>query len=142
MSSTTDDRARRQAELYAESIAATMAAIRRADETGEPQLVEDYDEPQTADELREHAQGDTLDVTISGSWTPGETPKASEFSILLATGGPATRITGELNDDCAEPINAHLEYQDWGTLWTCYGSETPEQADALLDFARLFYFGD
>jgi len=80
-----------------------------------------------------------LSVLMRDGWhAPGEKPADSEYEILLCTGGPAVRITGDL---CSfgEPETATLECQDWGTPWT----RAREQDElALLDFARLFYFGE
>jgi len=85
-----------------------------------------------------------LDVEVNYGWhapggmypTTGEFPTPERFRILLCTGGPAVRITGELNG-YGEPETARLEYQDWGTPWTVY---TDYDYD-LLSFADQFYFG-
>ena len=63
--------------------------------------------------------------------------KPFEFCILLSTGGPASRIRGEL--DNGEPCRAWLEVQDWGTPWTQYFDI---EQDTLLAYARCFYFGE
>jgi len=85
--------------------------------------------------LYERMQEMPLSVLMRGGWhAPGEKPADSEYEILLCTGGPAVRITGDL---CSygEPNTATLECQDWGTPWT----RAREQDElALLDFARLF----
>jgi hypothetical protein len=75
--------------------------------------------------------------------------EAEEFNILLATGGPAVRIVGEL--DQGEPSRAWLEVQDWFTPWTEYVGTTSKSdpgmlenqasQDVLLTYARQFYFG-
>jgi hypothetical protein len=57
---------------------------------------------------------------------------------LLSWGGPASRITGWLDD--AVPTTAALEYQDWFTPWQQYPT-TLEDEETLLDYARCFYFG-
>ena len=69
---------------------------------------------------------------------PGAELKADQYEILLlTTGGPAVRIFGRLNE-YGEPETAELQGQDWFTPWQrTHGQD----ADALLDFARLFYFG-
>ncbi len=54
------------------------------------------------------------------------------------TGGPATRIIGELNEH-GEPTRARLQVQDWGTPWTDYRGGDQE---TLLTYARCFYFGE
>jgi hypothetical protein len=89
------------------------------------------------DEARERIQEDPLSIEVRSDWTtPGEPLEASEFCILLCTGGPAARIVGDL-DDSGEPYRARLEYQDWGTPWTEY---FPASQDTLLTYARCFCF--
>ncbi len=58
------------------------------------------------------------------------------YEITLAGGGPAARITGEL-DEHGEPYTATLEYQDWGTPWTEY---RPASQETLLRYAQRHYF--
>jgi hypothetical protein len=83
---------------------------------------------------------DPLSVEVRSDWTtPGEEMTAGQFQILLSTGGPATRIMGEL-DEHGEPYRAWLEVQDWFKPWTEYhvygGMET------LLTYARCFTYGN
>jgi hypothetical protein len=82
---------------------------------------------------------DPLSIEVRGDWRAvGEAEDAGEgeFCILLGTGGPATRIRGELSG--GEPARAWIEAQDWGTPWTHYfGADQ----DTLLTYARQFYFG-
>ena len=81
-----------------------------------------------------------LEVTVRSGWQrPGEAMEPEEYQILLCTGGPAVRITGAL-DRWGEPATAALEYADWGTPWTDYPAND-EEAQALLEFARQFYYG-
>ena len=61
-----------------------------------------------------------------------------QYEILLSTGGPATRLIGDL-DEYNEPESVSLQYQDWGTPWTDYPL-TSAQEEALLDYARTHYF--
>lgn len=91
-----------------------------------------------ADRAREQAEESALSVELSGTWTPGSTPEADGYEILLSTGGPALRIVGKLGG-FSEPASASLEYQDWGTPWTelCSADEND-----LLAFASVFYFGE
>jgi gas vesicle protein len=95
-------------------------------------------ECENEEEAREHIQEDPLEIQVRSSWeNAGEDLKASEFMILLCTGGPAVRIVGELSEH-GEPERAWLEYQDWGTPWTrFYGAES----DTLVEYASNFYFG-
>ena len=84
-------------------------------------------------------QEDALEVSIREDWhAPGETSPDKEYLILLCTGGPAVRITGNLNQ-YKEPENARLEYQGWGTAWAEYRGADEE---VLLEYARQFYFGE
>lgn len=90
------------------------------------------------DEARQVIQEDPLEVQVRSDWTnPGETLEASEFMILLCTGGPAVRIVGELNR--GQPCRAWLEYQDWGTGWTQYFGA---RSDTLCEYASNFFFGE
>ena len=93
-------------------------------------------------ENREQAQQrieeDALSVSVRSDWVcPGEDMAPCEFNILLATGGPAVRIVGDL-DDNNEPCSARLEVQDWFKPWTEY---VPADSDTLLAYCRCFYFG-
>lgn len=82
---------------------------------------------------------DPLSIEVRSDWvSPGEEMTAGEFLILLSTGGPATRIIGEL-DEHGEPCRARLEAQDWFTPWTEYITTGPDH-DALLIYARCFCF--
>jgi len=91
------------------------------------------------DEARQLIEEDALEVQVRSGWvTPGEEMVPEEFTILLCTGGPAARIRGEL-DQYGQPSRAWIEYQDWGTPWMQYiGADQ----DVLLDYARVFYFGE
>lgn len=91
------------------------------------------------DEARERIQEDALCIEVRSGWTPlGDTLTADEFMILLSTGGPATRIVGEL-DEYGEPRRAWLEAQDWFQPWTRYSNA---DQDVLLAYAQCFYFGE
>jgi hypothetical protein len=60
-------------------------------------------ECESQDEARERIEEDPLSVEVRSDWTtPGEEMTPAEFCILLGTGGPATRIVGEL-DEHGEP---------------------------------------
>ena len=83
-------------------------------------------------------QEDPLSVQVRSGWVdPGTPMEAEEFEILLATGGPAVRIRGEL-DEHGEPCTARMEWQDWGTPWTPWNGA--DEA-VLLRYASNFYFG-
>lgn len=104
-------------------------------------LVEAAGEYKSTDEAREAIQNDALDVQVRSDWhNPGDADtSASEFMILLCTGGPAVRIMGEL-DEHMQPCRAWIEYQDWGTPWT-HASGIIEQS-TLLEYCQQFYFGE
>jgi hypothetical protein len=91
------------------------------------------------EEAQTRIQEDALLIEVRSGWCAlGDTLEAGEFSILIATGGPAVWIRGEL-DDNREPSRAWLEVQDWGTPWTRYYDALQE---VLLAYARCFCFGE
>lgn len=124
----------------AEDIAA-LEALTQWDEENAEELAELEDaagDCTDEDAARDNIQEDPLEVAVRSDWTtPGETLEASEFMILLCTGGPAVRIVGELNQ--GEPCRAWLEYQDWGTPWTQYFGAS---SATLCQYASHFYFGE
>jgi len=95
---------------------------------------------ESREDAEQRIQEDALSVQVRGDWySPGdETSSPTEFELLLATGGPAVRIRGELDEHC-EPARAWLEVQDWGTPWTRYFDASQ---DTLLAYVRCFYFGE
>lgn len=120
-----------------------MWAAANPDEASElAELEEAAGECATREEAETRIQEDALSVEVRSGWEDpltffaGEAPPA-EFNILLATGGPAVRIMGELSN--GEPERAWLEVQDWGTPWTRYYDI---EQDTLLAYARCFYFGE
>lgn len=97
------------------------------------------DECRSAEEARTRIEEDALSVQVRSGWvSPGEKMDPKEFEILLSTGGPATRIIGEL-DDSNEPFRARLEAQDWFLPWTEYRGAREE---TLLAYAQCFCFGE
>jgi len=112
-------------------------------------ILELYQEVQaegTTDERIEEIQQQVRDWPLSvdvrsTSWVSvGAEMEADEFQILLGTGGPAMRITGDI-DEYREAGNPLMQVQDWfkpGT--TC--DTTDEQDEALCWFISLFYFGE
>lgn len=100
------------------------------------ELESDAGDCEDRDDAERRIEEDALSVQVRSDWCDtGEDMTAAEFNILLATGGPAVRIIGEL--DRGEPVRAWLEVQDWGTPWTQYFGASQE---TLLDYARCFYF--
>jgi len=102
---------------------------------------EDREEYHDEEKAREQIQEDALEVSVraSGWRSPGETPEADEYRILITTGGPACQVKGDL-DAHMQPEDADIQYQDWGTPWTNLPT-TQEEDDALLEYARQFYLG-
>jgi len=132
----------RNATGHLESMAEAFEAIAALEAGAESVKVDGY-EYTDADAVRENLQQSALSVEVRDGWrNPGEKSEgnADEYRILLTCGGPALRLVGELSEH-GEPETAVLEYQDWGTPWTAYET-TEEQDDNLLEFARLFYFGE
>lgn len=100
------------------------------------ELEEAAGEYESQDNAEQAIQDDPLSVEVRSDWTtPGEELEASEFCILLCTGGPAVRIVGELSD--GEPCRAWMEYQDWGTPWTQYFDA---DSATLIEYARRFFY--
>lgn len=98
------------------------------------------DDEEKHDEIRDEILEKPLSVLIRSGWTvPGCKMEAVEYSILLSTGGPAIRITGDIGE-WGGPASAVLEAQDWFLPWTSL--ESTRADGKLLDFARLFYFGE
>lgn len=104
------------------------------------ELEEATGECTSEEEARERITDDALSLEVRSEWhSPGDDSEPTEFQILLCTGGPAVRIMGELAQ--GEPSRAWLEYQDWGTPWTERVNQDGDH-DALLSYARCFYFGE
>lgn len=93
------------------------------------------------EDAQEAIQQDPLSVQVRTGWyTPGtEGAEAEEFEILLCTGGPAVRLIGGLNGH-NQPVNARMQYQDWGTPWTDYYA--PGISEMLQKYASRFWFGE
>ncbi len=92
------------------------------------------------DELRESVLDSALSVEFRSGWYSSLDDELvpEEFKILLTWGGPALRVTGELDD--YGPVNPKLQFQDWGTPWTDF-EITEDQQKALNWFCNCFYFG-
>jgi hypothetical protein len=103
---------------------------------------------ESRDDAEQRIREDALSVEMRSGWETVDVwqgadsghgsgrPQPVEFMILLATGGPAARIMGELRD--GQPHRAWLEVQDWGTPWMQYFDI---EQDTLLAYASVFYFG-
>lgn len=98
------------------------------------------------DDVREKAcqaiHEDALDLQVRDGWRQlgDRDQKPAEFCLLLATGGPAVRLVGTI-DEYGLPETAVLEVQDWGTPWTAFKHTVSKSAqEALLAYARCFCF--
>jgi hypothetical protein len=103
------------------------------------QKAESGDDESAREQAREAIEQDALSVRVRGGWyNVGEAPDPApeEFEILLSTGGPATRIVGELSEH-GEPTRVTLQAQDWGTPWTDYRDADDQ---ILQAYASVFYF--
>ncbi len=85
-----------------------------------------------------------LSVEVRSDWIPAGDMSQSghepvEYCILLGTGGPASRIVGDL-ENC-QPKNAIYQHQDWGKPWTAAQLSSDEE-ETLREWAAQFYFGD
>jgi len=149
-----EDHGQNNARAWLDNIREMVAALEALESGETEETTIDGDTYTDPDEVRERIQESVLSVQVRSGWyTPGETPKAEEFCILLTTGGPALRIIGEL-DDYGQANNARLEYQDWFEPWTPFSlytgiigeGATIEEASAaesdVLTFAQCFYFGE
>jgi hypothetical protein len=130
--STETNHARDNAQAWAQTIADMVAAL---------------DVDAGCEDARDNILEAPLSVEVRSDWyCPGMVGEPVEYQILLSTGGPALRITGQL-DKYGEARTADMEYQDWGTPWTRYH---PPHGEPLFDshnadvltFAQQFYFGD
>jgi hypothetical protein len=128
-----DTRAKEQARAQLDSI---MEMVKALDGGGEIDG-EEIDE----ETVRERIQEDPLSVEVRSDWhEPGsKDDKPTAYNILLCTGGPAVRIVGTL-DEYGQPETAQIEYQDWFTPWVSYADTSSEEDDALLTYARQFYY--
>ena len=125
-------RSEEQARAQLDSISEMVGELKGAQDTNDDTNIENAERA---------IQEDALSVEIRSDWhPPGEIGGTTEYVITLCTGGPAVRITGDLNT-YNEPDTARLEHQDWGTPWTHYPT-TNEEEETLLTYARQFYFGE
>jgi hypothetical protein len=127
-------RAKDQAQAQYQSIVEMVAALNLARMNDNDEAFEDAE--QTIHE-------DALSVEVRSDWySPGSVTErvATEYRILLCTGGPACQIIGNLSE-YGEPETARIQYQDWFTPWTDYRL-TSEQEEIVLTYARCFYYGE
>lgn len=107
---------------------------------GQAATEEEREEYHDEEKARQAINEDPLTVQVRSGWAASaEEFEAEEFEILLCTGGPACRIVGDL--DRGQPDRARIEHQDWGTPWTEYLEISSDEREALLTYAKQFYFG-
>lgn len=105
-----------------------------------------HDEPEAwhdRDRAQQRITEDALSLEVRSDWhVPGDPDGAmpGEYNILLGTGGPASRIVGDLDEHC-QPTSARFEYQDWFKPWT-KAWVTGEDEAVMLKYAQQFYFGE
>lgn len=87
-----------------------------------------------ADVALDRIQEDPLSLRIFGEYAKGEWT-ATNYELLLSTGGPATRIVGDLEDTYA--TSARLEVQNWFKPWTEW---TGADSDVLRAYVGCFCF--
>jgi len=108
---------------------------------GDKATDEEREEYHNEDEARQTIEEDPLSVQVRSGWANSpEEMEAEEYEVLLCTGGPACRIVGQLTEH-QEPDTARIEHQDWFTPWAEYLPTTQAEREALLTYARQFYFG-
>lgn len=97
-----------------------------------------------ADEAREAIQESALSVRVRDDWrSPGEgRGEPAEYEILLSTGGPALRVTGELDAHCQPDEWPALQWQDWFEPWTTFPIEDDADREALATFVGCYWFGE
>ena len=162
MVSTTDTRAKDQARAQLNSIIAMVKRLEHCQDCdgedceltdeeiyeginlfwkeGDKATEEDREQYHNEDEARQSIEKDPLSVQVRSGWANSpEEFEAEEYEILLCTGGPARRIKGDINR--GQPDNARIEYQDWFTPWKALLPLEYEEHEALLTYARQFYFG-
>ena len=94
---------------------------------------------ESLDDAEQRIIDDPLSIQVRSGWcNVGAEMEAEEYCILLSTGGPATRIIGDLNRRFGEPETATLQAQDWFTSWQDYREGDEETliryASRFLDF--------
>lgn len=89
------------------------------------------------EEAREAIEGDPLSVEVRSDWESSASEfTASEFRIVLCTGGPHVEIVGDL--DLGAPSRVRVLYRDWGTSGELFDFDR----DAVIEYCQQFYFGE
>lgn len=119
--------------------AAQLSTLREM--VDEYRAADEAQDDEAQESARQRIEEDPLTVDVRSDWQSAcTTLTPAEFRILLCTGGPAVQIIGDLNEH-GEPETARLQHQDWFTPWVDYPADD-EEVDAMLCYARLFYFGE
>ena len=104
---------------------------------------EDQDREAIAESISREIDEDPLSIQWRSGWeTVGAELEPAEFEVLLSTGGPATRIVGDLDPTFLMPCRPRLQHQDWFKPWTEYLDATSAQSEALEWYCGMFYFGE
>jgi hypothetical protein len=95
------------------------------------------------DDARQRIDESQYGIQVRSSWeAPGQGRFIPvEYQITISGGGPASQISGEL-DEHNEPMTAEMQYQDWFTPWTTLYIEDDADRDALLAYTQQFYYGE
>ena len=97
------------------------------------------DEEISTDRISDLVYEQPLEVSTRSDWQQSqEDYEASEFNILLCTGGPAVRIFGSCDD--GYPQNIELQHQDWFTPWETVHNVSDNQKDAMEWFCNFFVY--
>lgn len=140
MNATEKNHARENAAAHLENLRALFAAIDTLNEGEAESVTVDGETFTDVDTIDERVREIPLSVQVRSDWQdPGESLNASEFELLLTTGGPALRVCGDL-DEYRQPARAYIQYQDWGTPWMDYFESGC--GDLLLRFAAHFFYGE
>ena len=90
------------------------------------------------DEAQEAIQEHPLCIDVRSDWvTPGEDMEASEFRIVLCTGGPHVEIVGDL-DHYKQPCSVRILYKDCGASGSIYGFDS----SIVERYCAQFFFGE
>jgi len=132
------DKSRQQAIMRLESIVEMVKRLEEARGSGDQQAI---------DKAQDLIRFNPLSVRVRTAWEdpnlfqkPNIDVQPTEYKILLCTGGPAVRIRGDLNE-YGEPKNTYLEHNDWFDGWAQIPL-TKEQREAVIEYARHFYYGE
>jgi hypothetical protein len=87
------------------------------------------------EEIEDIILSDPLSFQVRSGWCDGkEYMEPEEFCLLLSTGGPASRIIGDLGEFNA-PENIQIQGQDWFTPWCSLGPwDYPEDGEEALQW--------